>query len=160
MQQVATEAVENRKKIIFSKAEVLLKAGEGARGKAMLRSLGEDFGHESGVLTTIGSLLMECGFAFDAIVFFEEAIEAFPRDPASYGPLAACYTEFQEFEKGERLYLNAIREFGTHPRTMINLAKLYIAWNKRYKAFVLLSQVLQKDPDNEEAKEIFILVDR
>jgi Flp pilus assembly protein TadD len=159
-EQAAVDALQNRKEILFAKAAELLRVGEGPRAKAVLRNAGEEFGKDPGVLATIGTMLVEADFEFDAMEFFLEAIETFPRDPAPYGPLAACYMKFREYDRDEKLYLRAIKEFDSHPRTMINLGKLYIAWNKRNKAFEVLNQVLRKHPDDEEAKELFAKVDR
>ncbi|CAK7011355.1 MAG: hypothetical protein DELT_02097 [Desulfovibrio sp.] len=156
----SADAVQGRKDALFAKAAELLAAGEGPRAKAVLRNLGEEFGSEPGVLAAIGTMLLEAEFDYDAIDFFVQAIETFPRDPTPYAPLSACYLKFREFAKGEALYLSALREFGAHPRTLLHLGKLYIAWNKRDKAFDVLRQVVQKCPDDEEAKELFAKVDR
>lgn len=159
-EQAAEDAVQNRKDTLFAKASELLKVGETPRAKAVLRHLGEEFGSEPGILVTIGTMLVESGFEFDAMEFFLTAIEAFPREPAPYSQLAACYMQFKEYEKGEKLYLNAIKEFGPHPKTMVNLGKLYIAWHKRDKAYDILNRVVRKHPDDAEAKELFAKVDR
>lgn len=159
-EQAAADAFRNRKEALFVRAAEFFKAGEGPRAKASLRNAGDEFGSEPGVLAMIGKMLVEADFAFDAMEFFEKAIKAFPRDPTPYGPLAACYMTFREYEKAEKLYLDAAKAFGAHPKTMLNLGKLYIAWNKRDKAYAVLNQVVRKHPDDEEAKELFAKVDR
>ncbi|MDL2209573.1 hypothetical protein LJC26_02070 [Desulfovibrio sp. OttesenSCG-928-O18] len=158
------EAAENsavhRKEELLEKGKACLASGEAPRGKASLRRLSEEYGTEPGVLEEIGRILVAANYKDDAIEFLEQAIELFPRASGAYGVLADCYMTLREFEKGEALYTNAIKEFGAHPKTLVNLGKLYIAWNKRDKAFEVLNKAVRQDPTNEEAKELFAKVDR
>lgn len=154
------EQAERRKQDLLERGKACLAAGEGPRGKAMLRRLSEEFGTEPGILEEIGGLFIEAGYRDDAVEFLEQAVELFPRSGNAYAALADCYWELREYEKGETLYLDAIKEFGAHPRTLVNLGRLYIAWNKRDKAFDVLNKAVRKDPDNKEARELFAKVDR
>ncbi len=158
--QAAEEERFQRKESLFDTARKCFQSGEAPKGKAILRKLGEEFGEEKGVLADIGKLLSEAGFLPDAAAYFEQAVENFPRESGPYGELAACYAALREYEKAERLYRSAIREFGVHPRTLIHLGKIYIAWNKRDKAFDVLQQAARLDPANQEAAELFAKVDR
>ncbi|MDL2279968.1 hypothetical protein LJC15_04845, partial [Desulfovibrio sp. OttesenSCG-928-G11] len=70
-------------------------------------------------------------------------------------PLATrCYLEMREFQKAEAVYLQVIKQFGKHPRTMLNLAKLYLEWNKKEQAFQAAMEAWNKDNSLTEAKEI------
>ena len=158
--ETAKDNLLHRKQDLFAKGKECLASGEAPRGKAALRKLGEEFGSDPGVLQQIGSMLIEAGHQHDAIEFLEQAVEAFPRDSAAYAPLANCYMALHEYEKGETLYLKAIKEFGAHPKTLVNLGKLYIAWNKRDKAFDVLRKAAREDPANEEAQALYAKVDR
>ena len=149
-----------RKETLFAKAKGHIAEGETPRGKAVLRQLGDEFGQEPGVLADIGKILIGADLKWDAMEFLEQAVELFPKASGAYGDLAACYMEMREYEKGETLYLKAISVFGEHPRTLVNLGKLYIAWNKRDKAFDILNKAVRRDPNNEEAKALFAKVDR
>ena len=60
----------------------------------------------------------------------------------------------REMDKAETVYLKAIQRFGKHPRTLLNLAKLYMEWNKKDKAFEAANDAWKKDPSLSEAKEI------
>lgn len=152
--RAAEAKVDERKNNLLEKAKGHLAAGESARGKGVLRLLAEEFGEQPGILYTVGELLAGATLPFDAAEFLEQAIEAFPKDSRAYGLLVATYQEVHEFEKAEAIYLKVLREFGNHPKTLLNLAKLYMAWNKKEKAFETAVQVLSKDPGNEEAKAI------
>ena len=148
------DKVENRKMALLAKGKSHLEAGENPRGKGVLRQLAEEFGAEPGIFFEVGSLLAEAKLPYDAVEFLEQAVEAFPRDSRPYGLLVTIYQDLKEFEKAETVYLKVTREFGQHPKTMLNLAKLYLAWNKKDKAFDAATQVLRKEPGNSEAKEI------
>lgn len=156
--RAAEEAVTGRKESLFAKARQHLAEGETPRGKGVLRQLGDEFGHEIGVLADIGKILIGAGLQWEAIEFLEQAVENFPRSSGPYADLVACYLEMREHEKAEALYLKVIKEFGEHPKTLVNLGRLYIAWSKREKAFDVLNKALQKDPGNAEARELYAKV--
>ncbi len=143
-----------RKAALRDKGLSYLQAGDSPRGKAALRVLGDEFGEEPGILADIGRILLDHKLYFEAVEFLEQAIEAFPREGSAYASAAESYLALREFEKAEVVYLKAIREFGKHPKTMINLARMYSQWNKKDKAFEAAGDVLRKDPDNAEAKEM------
>ncbi len=148
------ERVEGRKAALLAKGKEHLAAGDMPRGKAALRRLGDEFGTEPGVLAEIGSILVRANLHYDAVEFLEQALEIFPKESGAYAELVNCYLSLREFEKAEALYLKAISQFGRHPRTLVNLGKLYISWNKKDKAFDVLNQAARLDPTNEEAKEL------
>lgn len=156
----AQEAHESRKEGIIADASAAFRAGEAPKGRAILRRLGDDFGAEPGVFTTIAAMLTEAGFILDAVPYLEAAIEAFPRTSEPYGKLASSYMELREFGKAEKVYLAAIREFGAHPKTLTNLGKAYIAWNRRDKASVVLRQAARQAPEDKELAELLAKVDR
>ena len=150
----AGEQVLARKNTLREKGLNYLAAGDAARGKAALRVLGDEFGEETGVLAEIGLVLVEHKLYFEAAEFLEQSMEAFPKESRAYAAAADCYLTLREFEKAETVYLNAVKEFGKHPKTMLNLARLYAQWNKKDKAFEAARDVLRKDPENAEAKEM------
>jgi Flp pilus assembly protein TadD len=153
-QRQERHGLESRRETLREKGLAYLKAGDAPRGKSVLRVLADEFGHEPGVLFQIGAWLQEAELYFEAAEFLEQAIADFPRDSKAYGPAAAAYITLREFEKAETVYLKAIKEFGKHPRTMLNLAKLYAGWNKREKAFDAAREAHKGDPSLEEARAI------
>ena len=152
--RAAEQKIEDRKEDLLEKGKMHLASGESARGKGVLRLLAEEFGEHPGILVDVGSLLAEADLPYDAAEFLEQAVEAFPKDSRPYGILVSLYQKLQENEKAEAVYLKVIKEFGAHPKTMLNLAKFYAAWNKKEKAFEAANQVLKKEPDNMEARSI------
>lgn len=154
------EALENRRKTLIDKAEEHMAAKEYPRGKAVLRKLGEEFGSEPDIYAYIGTVLAKADLRDDAVEFLELAVETFPRVPAPYGELVSCYIALREFEKAEKVYMKVLKEFGQHPKTLVNLGKLYISWNRKDKAFEILNKAVRMDPQNEEAAELFAKVDR
>ncbi|SBV95597.1 putative Tetratricopeptide repeat family protein [uncultured delta proteobacterium] len=159
-QKAAEEEARTRKEAQFAAAHNAIRNGETPKGRALLRRLGEEYGSEPGALAAIGSILVEANFPHDAVPYLEQAIAAFPRESRAYAMLASCYLDLRELEKAEKLYLAAIKEFGAHPKTLTNLGKLYIQWNKKDKAFDVLRQAVRLDPDNAEIAELYAKVDR
>jgi Flp pilus assembly protein TadD len=145
---------DERRRSLEQRGLQYLKAGDAPKGKSALRVLADEFGADPGVLTQVGIWLQEAELYFEAAEFLEQAIEAFPRDSKAYGAITNIYTMLREFEKAETVYSKAIKEFGKHPRTMLNLAKLYLAWNKKDKAFEAARDAYKADPGLEEAKAI------
>lgn len=147
---------QERKTELLEKGKQALARGDVTRGKASLRKLAEEFGHEAGIFYTVGEILAQAALPCEAAEFLEQAIEAFPKDSRAYSKLAACYTSIGEHAHNEQLYLKALRQFGPHPITLLNLARVYIAWNKKDKAFEVLQKAARLAPEN---KDILTLLD-
>ena len=148
------EARRQRKAELLESGQRLLAGGEGLKAKVELRRLAEEFGREPGILAQIGTLLAQAKMPADAAEFLELAIEAFPKDGQTYGTLVDCYMGVQEYAKAEVVYVKALKHFGAHPRTLVNLAKIYKLLNKRQKAAEAAHKALALDPGNAEAKAI------
>ena len=152
--QGAQHVLKQRKAELIEKGQSLLARGEGVKAKVELRKLATDFGKEPGILAQIGSMFVEAKLPADAAEFLEFAIEAFPKDGQVYGTLVDCYMGMKEYEKAEAVYKKALKQFGPHPRTLVNLAKVYRLLNKRQKAAEMAQRALFMDPGNAEAKAI------
>ena len=159
-QRAVEEEVRQYKVSQLAAAHQALQSGEAAKGRALLRRLGEDHSNDQSVLFRIADMLIQAGFMPDAVPYLEQSVADFPRESNAYGVLATCYMTLQEYEKAETLYKAAIKDFGAHPKTMANLGKLYIQWNKKEKAFEVLQQVVRREPDNAEVAELFAKVAR
>lgn len=154
VKEAAAAARNERKQSLQDKGLNYLKIGDTPRGKSALRLLVEEFGEEPGMITQVAAWLQEAGLLFEAVEFYEQSIELFPRDGTAYAGAASAYLELQEYEKCETVYKKALKEFGKHPRTLLNLAKMYVAWNKRDDAFINARDAYSKDESLTEAKEI------
>ncbi|MDR2825262.1 MAG: hypothetical protein LBV76_00530 [Deltaproteobacteria bacterium] len=143
-----------RRDAMWENGTKCLADGQTPKGKSILRRMGDEFGDEKGVLTRIGEALFNSKCLFESAEILEDALEKFPKDGKAYSLLIRSYTELQEFEKAEVLYLKALRQFGQHPMTVLNLAKMYKLWNKRDKAFVMAQTALRLNPGNPEAQDL------
>ena len=150
--QQAADAVVERRKSLENRAKDYLANGDGPLAKATLRNLGEEFGEEPGVFTQIGQWLMDADYKFEALEFFESAIATFPKDHRAYKGATTCAMELREADKAVELYTLALRQFGKHPTTLLNLAKAYEMAHNREKAFEYASAAAKADPGNKEAK--------
>lgn len=158
--KTAEEELLLHKESLFAEARAAFQAGEAPKGRGFLRRVAEKYGSGKGVLETVADTMIEAGFLSDSLPYLEQAIEAFPRESGAYAKLASSYMTLREYEKAEKLYRRAIKEFGVHPKTLLNLGKVYVAWNKRDKAFSVLQQAAALAPDDVEIKELFAKVDR
>ena len=143
-----------RRELLQQKGLEYLRAGELPRGKAALRVLADEYGNEPGLITQIGGWFLEYKLYLDAAEMLERSIEQFPKDSKAYGLATQCYKIMRDYDKLEAVYLRAIKQFGKHPRTMLNLAKMYVEWNKREQAFVAAQEAYSKDKSLTEAKDI------
>jgi pentatricopeptide repeat protein len=152
--QGAQQALKQRKADLIENGQSLLAKGEGVKAKVELRKLAEEFGKEPGVYAQIGNMFVGANLPVDAAEFLELAIENFPKEGQVYGTLVDCYMGVKEYEKAEAVYLKALKNFGSHPRTLVNLAKVYKLLNKRTKAVEAAQSALTMEPGNAEAKAI------
>lgn len=159
-ERAAEEEHRLHRESIFTDARAAFQAGEAPKGRALLRRVAEESGAVKGVLEAVADALIEAGFMPDSLPYLEQTVEAFPRESSAYAKLASGYMTLREFEKAEKLYRHAIKEFGAHPKTLLNLGKVYVAWNKRDKAFEVLQQAARLAPEDAEIKELFAKVDR
>lgn len=148
------EEREQRKNTLLQRGCDYLKADDLPRGKSALRVLAEEFGKEPGILVRTGELLLDAKCYFEAAEMLEQAIEVFPKESTAYGLATQIYIQVREYEKAEAIYLKAIKRFGKHPRTLLNLARLYAAWNKTEEAFRMAQEAYAKDPSLDEAKSM------
>ena len=153
-QQCEKEAREQRRASLQQKGREALKAGDLPLGKSSLRILAEEFGQEPGLLVQIAEWLLEYKIYFEAVELLEQAMASFPKESKAYGLAAQSYRTMRELEKAETVYLKALQQFGKHPRTLLNLAKLYVEWNKKDKAFEAANDAWKKDNSLTEAKEL------
>ena len=86
------------------------------RGKGVLRRVVEGWGHEEGLVTEIAMIFLEHQRYMEAVELFEQVIEKFPSDSRAYGGAVRCYKELHEFEKCEKVYMKALKQFGAHPK--------------------------------------------
>lgn len=150
---------EMRRDNYWERGTACLAEGQAPKGRALLRRMGEEFGHEPGVLTKIGGVLMEHRYLFEAVEFLEEAVERFPKESQAYSYLVKAYTELREWEKAEDLYTKALKRFGQHPNTLLNLGNLYRAWGKRDKAYDVAMRLLRLQPDSEDVQDLYAWAD-
>ena len=148
------QEMEDRKNTLRERGREHLANGDAGRGKAALRVLADEFGHEPGVLLEVGQLLQKAKLLFEALEFYEAAVQAFPKEAPAYQGAAFCAVELREAEKAVEIYTKALRQFGKHPKTLFNLAKAYMMANNREKAFEFAQAAYKADPSNEEAKAL------
>lgn len=138
----------------LDKGQMYLDKGEFPRGKAFLRRVAETFGNEESVLTDVAKRMLEKELCQEAAELLADARRLFPRDHQAYALGVRAHIELGEMEKAEAIYKEAIKTFGGHPKTYLNLSRLYMQWNKKDKAWEFARIALEGDPELREAQEI------
>lgn len=147
-------AVQQRKRLLIGKGQEYLNKGESPRGKAYLRRAAYEFRKEPAVVIDISKRLLKAKFYQEAAEIMEECRLHFPKESKLYRLIVYAYVSMHEFKKAEQVYLDALRQFGSHPMTLLNMSKLYLYWNKRDKAFEYARRALDAAPNLEEARRI------
>ncbi|HML62997.1 tetratricopeptide repeat protein [Solidesulfovibrio sp.] len=124
------------------------------KGKVYLRRVAETYGEEPDVLREVGTLFLEAGLLTEATEMFAAAIERFPSDQQAWRLAIDAADGLGEFKKAEALYLDAVKVFGGHPMTFLNIAKFYMKWNRKDDAYDYAIRALDQDPNLAEAIEI------
>jgi Flp pilus assembly protein TadD, contains TPR repeats len=149
------EAKRTAQKIEWLKAgQTLLREKNFPKGKVYLRRVVETFGDEPGLAREVGNMFIEAGLLTEAVEMFVVAIEKAPNDGEAWRLAINTYDTMGEFQKAEGLYLDAIRVFGAHPMTYLNIAKFYYKWHKRDNAYEYAERALSLDPNLAEAIEL------
>lgn len=153
-EQEAEEKRSRRKEEMLQKAQLSLDRQEFPKGKSILRNVAEEFGHEEGVLTDCGARLLKAGLYFEAGEMLEMAVEQNPRDSHALAYAVKAYKNAREYPKMEKLYKFAIKTFGSHPRTLLHMAEMYMDWRKYDEAYDFAKQAYESDNSLDAAKEI------
>lgn len=136
------------------KGQQCLDNGELPRGRSYLKRVADEFEYEPGLLADLAERLAAKELFTEAAEMLARAMELHPKDHKAYALAVRCAMELQEWRRAEEVYMEAIKQFGGHPRTYLNLSKLYVQWRKRDKAFEYAKRALDADPALEEAREI------
>lgn len=124
------------------------------KGKVYLRRVAETYGEDPEVVREVGRLFLDAGLLPEAAEMFALAMERFPGDEQAWRLAIETYDALGEFKKAEALYLDAVKVFGGHPLTFLNIAKFYLKWHRKDDAYEYVSRALDQDPNLAEAKEI------
>ncbi|MHC1713659.1 MAG: tetratricopeptide repeat protein [Solidesulfovibrio sp.] len=130
------------------------------KGKVYLRRVVETYGEEEDTAREVGKLFFDAGLLAEASEMFAVAMEKFPGDQQVWRLAIDTYDALGDFKKAEGLYLDALKQYGGHPLTYLNIAKFYMKWRKRHDAYDYAMRALSLDPNLAEAKAIRDKLDR
>ena len=146
--------LEHRKEELLAKGQSYLDAEEFPRGKSILRRLVEEYGSEEGLKTDVGHRLLKAGLYFEAGEVLESAIADSPRDSHALAFAIQAYKSAREYPKMEMLYKHALKTFGSHPKTLLHMAEMYLEWHKFDEAYDFSKQAYDGDNSLDKAKAI------
>jgi len=148
------EKREARKKHLFGTGRDLFESKNYPKGRSFLRKAAEDYPEDAQMLMDIARLFMKHDFPADAYEILAQTIELHPTLAAAYSMGTKALLAEERYEEAEKLYLAAMKQFGKHPNTLLNMSRMYLLWNKKDKAFERAKEALDADPSLEEAREI------
>ncbi|MFV0420668.1 tetratricopeptide repeat protein [Oleidesulfovibrio sp.] len=151
---------EEQKQELLKKGLACMERGQLPRGKSYLRRVVDDWGREEGVMTFVGLTMLEYELFFEAAEVLHDALKRFPTESKAWAGAIKAYKQLKEYEVAERLYIQAMKQFGRHPITLLNLAKLYVEWGEKDKAYDYAKLALEKDPSLREAEELLKAVEK
>lgn len=132
----------------------LLDSKELPKAKAVLKRLVENCPKEEGLKTDVGGRLLKAGLYFEAGEILEAAIAENPKDSHALAFAVQAYKNAREFGKMEMLYKFALKQYGSHPKTLLHMAEMYIEWHKWDEAYNYAKQAFDADNSLDKAKEI------
>ena len=158
VQEAAKQKAESarfaHKERLLREGESNLEAGLLPKAKVYFKKAVEQFADDPDLLVRVGEKLIAAGLPIDASDIMAPGLERFPAEPRLYKLLIESYTVQVEFEKTEAVYLAALKQFGGHPLTYLNIAKFYYKWRKKDSAYEYAQKALALNPDLPEAREI------
>lgn len=143
-----------RREALIAQAEEMIRSGQLPKARVTLKRAAEQFGREPGVLARVGKVLLDAKEIKDAREMFVQAIDLHPKDPDGYAFLVEACQAGEDLPGAEDAYLKAIKQFGEHPQTCLNLAKLYQRMRNRDKAEEFARRAFELDNTLAEAKTI------
>ena len=152
-QQVQQERMAKCEALISQGME-LLSAKEFPKGRVALKKAAEQFFREPGVLTRVGTAMLQAGFPKDASEILKKALELYPKDQSVYRLLIEAYNAMGKPDSVEGVYLAAVKQFGPHPTTYLNMSKFFQQQRKREQSLDYARRAYDLDPTLEEAKFI------
>jgi tetratricopeptide (TPR) repeat protein len=144
-----------RRDDLIARCTDLLREGDLPRAKAFIRKLLDEFGEtQPNLYAEMSTAMAAAGMALDAAEFLEKAIERFPRETSLYTALIGVYAGARQYDLVDGVYRQIYKQFGLHPRTMINQAKACYTWGRRQKAVDVLLHAVEEFPDSSEARNL------
>ena len=112
----------------LDQGQQLLDAKELPKAKALLKRLVEKYPKEEGLKTEVGGRLVKAALFFEAGELLEAAIAENPKDSKALALAVQAYKSAREFPKVEALYKFALKTYGSHPKTLLHMAEMYLEW--------------------------------
>jgi pentatricopeptide repeat protein len=149
-----------RRSELDARVREFLDGGDPARARIFVHRLLDEFGEERpDMYVEMSRLMVASNLEMDAAEVLEKAILRFPRETSLYSMLIDIYADAGRYELAEGVYRLIYKQFGLHPRTMINQAKAYYAWGRRLKAVDVLLHALEEFPDLAEVRQLLKYMD-
>jgi tetratricopeptide (TPR) repeat protein len=153
-QAVKQKELMEKREALINQGEELVRSGQLPKGRVALKRAAEQFGREPGVLARVGKILLDAKESKEAREMFLQAMDLHPKDPDGYALLVEACLAVEDLPGAEDAYLKAIKQFGEHPQTCLNLAKLYLRMRNRDKAEECARRAYELDNTLAEAKTI------
>jgi len=152
--QLEQKELEERKYELIDTALDAMDEEDPIRAVRMLRKLAAEYPDDITSLISVAEMLLSLNHGADAVEILNQAIAVNPSDRRPYTLLVKAYTDIEEFQKAEDVYKTALKRFGGHAVTYLNMSNMYLKWKKWDQAYDAAKKTLELDPDLDEAKKI------
>jgi len=105
----------------------------------------------SGVLTGLGSTLIQLGRLEEAVPFFEQVAILAPDSPEAHNNLGVIYTLTGDLVQAEAAYQKTLELDGEHLMAWKNLAVVYLRQHKYSEGVQILAALVQAHPEDTES---------
>ncbi|MFW5837133.1 MAG: hypothetical protein ACOCVM_03940 [Desulfovibrionaceae bacterium] len=140
---------------VFDKGMHFLEAGDEARARVALRKAAAMRISDTEVPCKVAEVFLKRNMLREAQEVCRKAIEANPANGKAYSIAVKACLQARDYPQAEDLYKQALKRFGAHPRTYLNMARMYLEWRKWSECYEAAKQAAGGEPDiRREAEEI------
>ena len=105
----------------------------------------------AGVLTGLGTALIQLGRADDALPIFKEVISLAPESPEAHNNLGVVYTITGQYEAAEAAYQETLKLSPEHLMAWKNLAVVYLRQENFQEGLEILAALVKVNPQDNDA---------
>jgi tetratricopeptide (TPR) repeat protein len=153
--QQAEEEKQEGPRELLDKGARLLEAGDDTKGRVALRKAVARRPADKDIPAQAAQVFLDHNMLREAADVCRKAMEANPSNGMMYSLAVQAHVKAGDYAQAEEVYKQALKRFGAHPRTYLNLAKLYLQWRKWSECYEAARQAAGGDPEvRREAEEI------
>ncbi|MDK2957057.1 MAG: hypothetical protein PWQ57_2553 [Desulfovibrionales bacterium] len=142
-------------KELYARGMRLLEEGDDLKARVCLRKVAIKKAADKEIPCKIAEAFLERKMLHEAADVCLKAMEANPANGKAYSLAVEAYLQAGDFPRAEEVYKQALKRFGAHPRTYLNMAKMYWEWRKWSECYEAAQQAASGEVEiRSEAEKI------